>query len=417
MTAAAQPSALVLAGASALGAYQAGVISYLTEDLAAALDGPVRFDVLSGTSAGAINAAALASHADDPAAGASRLVAEWTGLRLEQVLRPSAIELLSMFSDLTGGRLRALRRALVARGARGGLLDVRPLERLCTEATASDRIAAHLDAGLLRGIAVSATRVRTGRAVVFHQCACEQQPGGVGTTLIATRLAPVHTMASAAIPLLFPAVPIDGELYCDGGLRQMVPLSPAVHLGARRLLVVSPGGAAHAAAAPETPGPLAMASPLYLAGKALNALFGDSLEGDLDRLTKINLVLRAGARRYGPHFAAELDRDLAALGAPPLRPIDLLHIEPSRDLGEVAAAYVTGPRFAGQRRSGAAWVLRCLAGDEPRRAGDLLSYLLFDGGFAAELIALGRADARARHDELVAFLAGMTPLRPAEAAD
>ena len=396
------PSGVVLAGAAALGAYQIGVLDHLVTHVAPALDAGLGLEVLSGTSAGAIHAAALASNIDDPGAAVATMRAAWTSLRLDEMLRPSAIELLSMLSELAG-RPERIHRILQALGARGGLVDPRPVARLAAQAVDRVAIGEHLRRRRLAGVAVSATEVATGRATVFHQA--RHPPAVSGAVMVPVELAPEHVLASASMPVLFPAVAIGGELYCDGGLRQMVPLSPALHLGARRVLVVSAvaridddafAGAARRAA---------VASPLYLAGKALDALFSDGVESDLDRLRQVNRLLDAGTRRYGAGFAASLDRDLASVGAPPVRPIDAVHLQPSRDLGALAAAYVASDDFARRARGATSRAFRCVAGDNGARGGGLLAYLLFDGGFAAQLIDLGHDDARARHDELVALFA------------
>jgi len=397
-----RPPAIVLAGASALGAYQAGVLRHVTGAVAAALPHPLRFDILSGTSAGGINAAALATRADDPAAAVAAVCAAWTDLRLSRVLRPSAVELMALTADLTNAPGR-LRRALHSHGARGGLLDPRSVTEVVRAMVSPDRIDQQLAAGDLGALAVATTQISTGRAVVFHQSRgpVPRPPGQGGTVMVGSRVGPEHALASAAIPLLFPAVAIGDELYCDGGLRQLVPLSPALHLGARRALVINPaGGERHDTEAQRQARRQAATSPLYLAGKALNAMFVDGLAGDLDRLTKINRVLEAGTRRYGPGFEDEIAAELGAMGAPVLRRIEVVHLEPTVDLGLVAAEHVMAPGFV-SGRGAAGRALRWLAGDDPARSGDLLSYLLFDGAFAARLIDLGEADARARHDDLV----------------
>ena len=297
-------------------------------------------------------------------------------------------------------------RALQLRTARGGLLDPRPITKLLTAALPIERIEAHLTAGTLRCVAISATHVATGHAAVFYQTSTPLPAWEAdGAVAVPARLGIAHAMASAAIPLLLPPVVIDGDLYCDGGLRQMVPLAPSIHLGARRLLVINPLAPAVGAGEQQARRE-ASTSPFYLAGKALNALFVDRTEVDLARLDQLTAVLRAGERRFGPTFGAEINAELAQGGAAPLHEVTALRIGPSLDLGRLAADYVTLPELARRERGIVARLIRCLGEAGATRTGDLLSYLLFDGGFASELIALGRADAQRKHAELCAFFAG-----------
>jgi NTE family protein len=395
---------IVLAGAAALGAYEAGVAHYILDEVARELEQPHLLDVICGTSAGAINATALATFADQPRYGATQTCDAWRGLQLGRILRPSAVELLLAAVEARGPTAR-LARALHIRRARGGLLDPRPIVKLLTELLPTGRISDHIAAGLLRGIAISATHIATGRAAVFYE-APERIPAWLADPAmipIPTRVGISHAMASAAIPLLFPPVEIDGDRYCDGGLRQMVPLAPSIRLGADRLVVINPLTPANDVFDEEARREAAT-SPLYLAGKALNALFVDRTEVDLARLDQLTAILRAGERRFGARFQSELNAELLRDGVAPIREVVTLRIDPSRDLGRIAAEYVSSKQFARRERGAIGRLMRCLAESGPTRAGDLLSYLLFDGGYASELIALGRADARVRHSELCAFL-------------
>jgi NTE family protein len=297
---------------------------------------------------------------------------------------------------------------LRALAIRGGVLDPAPITAEIRKAPL-ERIPDHLRAGRLHGVAVSATRVANGEAVVFHGGSrVEPWSPRENVTPVAARLDERHVLASAAIPLLFPPVMIDDELYCDGGLRQMVPLSPAVHLGATRLLVVNPLPATRARV--KGPSSVLMTSPLYIAGKALNALFADRVELDVQRLEHTNAILRAGKRRYGPAFESQINAELARDEQHELREIATLRIEPAHDLGGLAAEYVKSKTFLSRSPGPAGWLLRVLADGDPERAGDVLAYLMFDGGFTAQLIELGRADARAHHEALCGLLAPTSPL-------
>lgn len=393
---------VVLAGAAALGAYEVGVMSHVFEDVARDVGVSTMPAVLSGTSAGGINAAAIAAFADDPVTGMTQVREAWAELRLTQTVRPSSVELLSMLLDVVGTPV-ALRRALRAFEVRGGVLDAAPVAQQIAKAPL-DRIPEHLRRGRLRGIAVSATRVSNGEAIVFHD-GVDVAPWTSHelVTPVATRIGNQHVLASASIPLLFPPVNIGGDLYCDGGLRQLVPLSPAIHLGATRLLVVNPLPSTRPAIVGTHR--LMLTSPLYLAGKALNALFADRVEVDLARLEHTNAILRAGKHRYGPGFERELNAELGREGQDALHEVAFVRIEPVQDLGKLAAEYVTSRTFAERAPGSPGNLLRWLADGDPERAGDLLAYLMFDGGFTAQLVELGRDDARAKHEELCALFA------------
>jgi NTE family protein len=184
-----------------------------------------------------------------------------------------------------------------------------------------------------------------------------------------------------------------------------VPLSPARRLGADRLIVVNPRFIREEQPAPA----LAQArereypDPLFVLGKAMNALLLDRIENDIDRLQRLNSVLAAGTRCFGPGFADALNGELAQDGVRALRPIDVVYVRASQDIGVLAAEYVQSPEFARRVRGLMGRALRRLA--EGESEADLLSYVLFDGEFCGRLVELGRADARAKHDELVRFFA------------
>ncbi|MGZ3440242.1 MAG: patatin-like phospholipase family protein [Polyangia bacterium] len=373
---------LVLPGGAALGAYEAGVVDYLVRDIAAEIGAPLRFDVLAGTSVGAIGATMLAAFADDPAVAAERLLPIWTSLRVDRFLRPDVLGALVRWC---GGR------APNRRGV-GGVLNVGQIEQVIRAAIPFERIAENLRRGHLSAVSVSTTHVASGHTVVFVQSNKPITDWSHDRTLIAqpALLTPEHLLASAAIPLLVPAIPIDGELYCEGGLRQNVPLSPALHLGSDRLLVVSPHYAAPPDARLARARERAISGPVFLLGRMLNALLLDRIDADLERLQQINEILAATTPRPTPRL-------------PRLRIVEPMLIRSSRSIGKLAAEFVRSRRFAGRGLIGR--LLKQIAAAEGTAEADLVSYLLFDGDFAAELIALGRSDARAQHDALCALFA------------
>jgi NTE family protein len=203
-------------------------------------------------------------------------------------------------------------------------------------------------------------------------------------------------------------VSVDGQLYCDGALRQNVPLSPARRLGADALIIVSPNHSSNVSPALALDRERSLAGPAFLLGKTLNALLLDRLDGDVDRLNRINLILEAGIREYGPGFVEALNRQLGGPEFRPLKPVKSVVIRPLQNLSVLGARFLESSRF--RRKGGmSARFLRRFVGHHEE--ADLASYLLFDGGFAEELIELGRADARASHAELVATVGPLVESR------
>jgi len=383
---------------------------------------PVPLDILCGTSVGAINACTLAAHAEEPARRAEVLVQQWTGLRLDQVARPSRSEILGLIGGLVGRKRSPPGPGEVRRG---GLLDPRGIEAIVRQAIVPDGIRRNLAAGHLHALTVSTTDVASGRTIIFLQRKDPALPEWSHDPTISVRTAQIsaeHALASAAVPLLFPAVRIDGNFYCDGGLRQNVPLSPARRLGADGLIVVNPRFIPPDSPPPEVarererdyPGPF------FLFGKALNALLLDRIDADIDRLNRINLILEAGVRRFGPHFVTELNRELGGQRrVRGLKRLRVVHIRASEDIGTMAAAYAKTPEFAQRATGTIGKIIRRISEWEGAGDADLLSYILFDGEFSARLIELGRNDARARHSELCAFFEALAPkgaLRPSAGA-
>jgi len=403
---------LILAGGAARGAYEVGVVIHILTEVAKDIGRDVPIDILCGTSVGAINAGTLAAHADEPSRRGDILERQWTSLRLDQVARPSKSEIMALVGGLVGRKRSPPGPGEVRRG---GLLDPRGIEAIVRQAMSPDAIRRNLEAGHVKALTVSTTDVASGRTVIFLQ---RKEPGlppwGHDPTITVrpAQITAEHALASAAVPLLFPAVRIDGEYFCDGGLRQNVPLSPARRLGADGLIVVNPRFIPSDVPPPEVvrererdyPGPF------FLFGKALNALLLDRIDADIDRLQRINLILEAGVRRFGPTFVDELNKELGDKGRlHRLKRIRVVHIRASRDIGAMAAEYVRSPEFAGRASGMIGKIVRRISEWEGAGEADLLSYILFDGEFSARLIELGKSDATRRHDELCAFFDELTP--------
>jgi len=400
--------ALIMSGGGARGAYEAGVLSYVLDELPRRLGRPVRFQIITGTSVGAIHACYVAATLGRPHTGRG-LIDIWRSLEVGGVYQVGV-------GDVVGIPLRLLglagQRTMPAEGTiperLTGLLDTLPLERLVRESIPWDDLRRHVDAGEVAAVAVTATEISSGKSVVW----VDNREGIVrrwarDPFVIArpARLGPAHALASAAIPFLFPAPRIDGAYFCDGGLRLNTPLAPALRLGADRLLIV---GLRHTPT-PEEEAALAAhreanySSLAYLAGKVLNALLLDHVDYDVDRLRLVNAILDTGARAYGPDFLPRINQVIEQMRGTPYRVVRDVYVIPSRDLAVMAAECLEAHRGgAGLRAwlSDAAlrYTVRGIAGE-----ADLLSYLYFDRCYADHLIELGRADAEARADELIAF--------------
>lgn len=428
---------LVLGGGAARGAYEAGVLAYLRDELSQELDGHVPLDIVSGTSVGAINACFIAGSAADPAGQGANLIEKWKSLQVEDVLRVGASDLFRGARDFfrrTPLRLEDGRRA-------GGLVDPRGLESLVRDGIDWKGISRNIRSGRIEALSVSATRVATGHTTVFIQRRERNAPPWSRDPhyrALAVRVNPFHAMASAALPLLFPAVPVGGELYVDGGLRQNVPLSPALRLGADRVIVVSlrhkpvaasrSGDGVGLTSPPPAPAP---DKPLkkkakveaqdgyptgaFLLGKTLDALLLDRVDEDLDRLRRYNAMLEAGTRAYGSRFEEVINSALVPMRNVRMRYVRNLLIYPSQDLGMLAAEYARSPEFQSRAGGLVGRFLRRMVESEARDKADLASYLLFDGGFAEILADLGRRDARAAREEWIKFFSE-EPQSAAEAA-
>jgi NTE family protein len=394
--------ALVLAGGAARGAYEVGVVDYVLEKVARDV-GPIHFDILCGTSVGALNVCGLAAFADDGAKSAKRLASIWQKLDVTQLVSFDVKGVLGM------GK-RWLGRGTPKIPAReGGLIDPTGLENLITNAIPFDHIQENLKQGFVEAVTVSTTHVQSGRTIVFVERADGTIPRWSRDPTIeprAAKLGPEHALASAAVPILFRAMRIDGEYHCDGGLRQNVPLSPARRLGADAVLVVNPRRIDGAGLSEKNPAvEEQFPSPFFLLGKTLNALLLDRIDTDLARLEGINRILAAGSRAYGDDFIAKLNLELGYSEGRGLRTMHATLVRASQDIGKMASEYVQSAHFS---RVGGflGGIMRRIAESDSSNEADLLSYLLFDGPFAGQLIDLGREDAAAQHDDLCKFFAG-----------
>jgi NTE family protein len=396
--------ALVLSGGGARGAYEAGVLAHVFEHLIPRLPDDFEFDVLSGTSVGAIHAAFTAATADLPAEQrAERLAGTWSAMEIGNVLRLSS-------ADLIRVPLRALGFSKLSRaggGVFGGLVDVSPLEKLVREVVPWDALQRNFDKGRPRALCISCTEVRSGRVTVFmdgQDASAAPWAFDPNAQAIVSPLDHRHVRASAAIPFLFPAVLIDDRYYVDGGLRMNTPLSPALRLGADRVLVVA---LKHAPPPSEGLPPYAtevITQPAFLLGKVLDALTLDQLEYELHRVGLINALIERGEKVYGDGFLDSINVAVEQERGVGFRQVRTCVVRPSTDIGRIAAEC--------HRESGGLAALgvlpeliaRATLRGTPRDEADLLSYLYFDKCFTRRLVEMGREDARESEDEILDLL-------------
>lgn len=379
---------LVLPGGGARAAYQVGVLRAIADLLPARSVNP--FPVVTGTSAGAVNATAIAVHADRFRVAIGNLERVWRNFQVSHVFR----------SD-TPSMLRSSLHWLLAMMSGGWLLpppkslfDNQPLRELLQQQFDFDGISRSIAAGHLDALAMSAAGYDSARSVSFYEAKVGCEPWGrMRRSGEPTKLSLDHLMASVAVPFLFPPVRLGEEYYGDGAMREANPFSAAIHLGAQRLLVIGTRNELR----PMSPVPPVCPTFGQIFGYMLDSLFSDGLYADLERLTQINRIVD----RFGPLENSAAAEDPRQHDDVQLRRIDMLVVLPSRDLSEIARHHVASlPRTLR--------VLLRTLGAMNTGGGQLMSYLLFQDTYTRELIALGYQDAMKRSEDLLAFLGGFS---------
>jgi NTE family protein len=331
------------------------------------------------------------------------LVDRWESFVLEEMVSFGLREFLRAPATLLGsGHIEEIE------GERrlGGIVETRKLERVVRRLIPWGQIPLNQQRGFFESLSVTATDIGSGKSVVFLQ----KGPGNPThwskdpfVRAQAVNIAPEHAMASASLPILFPAVAVGDRFFCDGGLRQNTPLSPALRLGADKVLVI---GLRHKPPAMEKSDEESMPYPgaAFLVGKILNAFLLDHIDYDLDRLRRFNAVIRAVREAAGPSDSERFEEVVTKMRGAPYRVVDELMIRPSIDLGGLAGEIGRSGKFKGTGGGPGIQMLRRLATARGADEADLLSYILFDGFYAAEVARTGYEDARAQHEELAKFL-------------
>jgi NTE family protein len=368
---------LILTGGGARAAYQVGVLKAIAELLPEKRANP--FPIICGTSAGAINAASLACFSHDFGLAVQHMTEVWENFHAHHVYRSDALGIAKTGAHWLG----ALMAAWIVRSAPKSLLDNEPLSimlRRNLDLTAIDRA---LEAGALQALCITASGYGSGQSVNFYQCRQDIEPWA-RSQRVACRceISYEHLMASSAIPFIFPAVKINREYFGDGSMRQLAPISPAIHLGASRVLVV---GAGRITEPNQRVTSNSYPSLAQIAGHALSSIFLDSLNVDIERVQRVNRTL------------ALLPEDRLRAGDFNLRPVEVLVIAPSERLDAIAAQHI----------GALPWPVRALLrgfGATSRKGSALSSYLLFEREYTRALIDLGYQDTMQRGEEVQRFL-------------
>ncbi|OQW49221.1 MAG: hypothetical protein A4S09_03905 [Proteobacteria bacterium SG_bin7] len=374
MAAKTNETALVLSGGGARGAYQAGVIKALSEIGAKnKIENPM--PIIAGTSAGSINAAFLAAHAEDLRSAGEKICQIWGSLQSHQVIRTDTISFtrigFRLLKELTTGSFVKRKKTL-------GLLDTTPLKNLLTESIPFQKIQHNIDSGFLRALAITATNYANSDRVTFVQGKSDIKPWK--KVRRRSEMGPIessHVMASTAIPIFFPPIQVGTAFYGDGCLRNLTPLSPAIKLGAKNLIVV--GVQKEIRLHDPSDGTLIMPTLARVVSVVTNAILMDNVYMDIERLNRINETVK-----------------VVEPTATSFRPINIVHIRPSQDIGKIA--------FEESEKLPATLKFLIDGLGSRREAAELISYLMFEGPYCQRLIDMGYQDALAQEKEICDIL-------------
>lgn len=374
--------AVVLSGGGARGAYQAGVMRALTENLS---QEKKHIQIITGTSAGAINAGFLASHWQDPIIASQKLCDLWSSLHAERVFKTDAFSLgkigLKWALDTTLGSLYKKKMAR-------SLLSTEPLHELLAEHIKLEEIEKNIESSQLESLAITAMDYEAATSISFVQSRLQQnqwQWDRFRRKGESAKISIDHIMASSAIPLFFPAIKVEDRYYGDGCVRNSAPISPAIHLGAEKLIVISVRRPDSVVAQSESD---AASQKMYeptiarVLGVIMNALLLDAIDFDMERLDRINQTVDRIQPEMRPHMK--------------LRKLDYYWIRPSQDIGALAGGqYKQLPP-----------VIRYLLGGlgSRKESSDITSYLLFEPGFCGKLVEMGYEDGRAHAQKIKEFV-------------
>ncbi|MCH8844740.1 MAG: patatin-like phospholipase family protein [SAR324 cluster bacterium] len=407
--------ALVLSGGGARGAYEAGVVHYLRTALPPEIAESTLFDIYSGTSVGAVNSAFLASTAHDPVYQGTRIRRLWRELTAGDIYCTD-INALFGFLVKTGfftatnflGLNRIIERKLGAVTAFPfkGLLDTSPTVHFLRRNIQWKDMHRNIAQGVIAAITVTATQMANGQPVVFVEKGPDVNYVKGAQLPVYCQISAKHILGSAAIPIVFPLIRINQTYFGDGSLRQNTPLSPAINLGAERVLIISM--VSHSKQG-EVFRPMAGEPTLGdISGQLLDSIFLDKLDYDLRNLRWVNFLIQDLEAVFGPDMLEKLNAYRASLNVPgqgshSVNKIVPFVISPSEDIGAIAARHLNDLVRRERVLSPVQRFFQKIVEGSPDESNDLVSYLLFDRDYLAALIDLGYEDARRAHDHLILF--------------
>ncbi|CAH1077717.1 patatin-like phospholipase family protein [Candidatus Nitrotoga sp. 1052] len=368
---------LILTGGGARVAYQVGVLKAIAEFLPRHAHNP--FPIICGTSSGSLNAVTLAVNARSFRKGVQYLLNIWKNSHVEHVYRTDPVGVLKNSSRWFAGLI--LSSMGINKLNQVSLLDNAPMVAMLEATLPYEKIQENIDAGHLHALSITASGYGSGCSVTFYQGVEEIPPWKRAHRLgIPTKIEPKHLLASSAIPFIFPAVLLNREYFGDGSMRQIAPISSALHLGATRVLII---GLGHSEEEQNRSNVCDYPSLAQIAGHVMDSIFLDSLEVDVERLQRIN------------HSIGMLTED--AQQQINWRHVDVLVIEPSQAIEQIAQRYAMH----------LPWTIRFLLrgiGAMRRSGANLVSYLLFEKNFCRAMIELGYQDALKQKQEILAFI-------------
>lgn len=407
-------TALVLAGGGSRGAYEAGVIKYILEEIPKVSKTQTFFNIFSGTSIGALNSCFLASFADKPGTAAKGLIDYWQSIKIDHIIHFGFKELFNLFNTLVGrpgnnSYLNIYKRPTNApHPPIAGIFDSSPLFEQMRTGISWERIQSCFDNGSLKGLSLCATEVCTGKSTIFFQNNTQKKDIYSNDHSKEARFVKIqleHAMASSAIPLIFPAVQVNGTCYTDGSLRQNTPIYPAMRLGADKMLVIALSQDPEIEFRTARKGCRRNPNPgmLFLLGKVFNVLIADALDYELKRIEMFNTIITSGEQIYGSDFLDNINQLTKGYRNANYRVIDTCMIRPSQNLHQIAVDCIREvpdeinfPGVPGK-------ILKRLFLSNIFIDSELLSFLLFTPTYINALIDLGFKDASKHEEQLIQF--------------